>query len=74
MDCLNANGLCLVLALNNLLNDCEYSKPNSYAISLIERWVMDNFSLSFFNEFFVDVLLGRQAGRLLKEITQVFAR
>ncbi len=28
-DCLNSKGETFVLALNNLLNDCECSKPNS---------------------------------------------
>jgi len=46
-DCLNFIGERSVFALNNLLNDCECSKPNSYAISLTDRSLVDNFSFAF---------------------------
>ena len=45
--CLNATGERLVLVLNNLVNDCGYSKPNSYAISLTDKVVVDSFSFAF---------------------------
>jgi hypothetical protein len=46
-DRLNSKGEKSVFILNNLLNDCECSKPNSYAISLTDKSVVDNFSLAF---------------------------
>lgn len=45
--CLNSKGKTFVFALESLLNDCECSKPSSYAISEMERFVHDNFSLAF---------------------------
>ncbi|MDB5130076.1 MAG: hypothetical protein JWQ85_4308 [Mucilaginibacter sp.] len=46
-DCLNSNGERLVFVLNNLLNDCGCSKPNSYAISLTDKPVVYNLSFAF---------------------------
>jgi hypothetical protein len=43
----NSSGLWFVLLLNNLLNDCEYSKPNSYAISLTDKDVVESFSFAY---------------------------
>jgi len=45
-DCLKSKGERLVFVLNNLLNDCGCSKPNSYAISLTDKSVADNFSFA----------------------------
>lgn len=46
-EALNANGVWLVLLLKSLLKLCGCSKPKMYAISLILRLVVDNFSLAF---------------------------
>ena len=43
----NSKGERFVLVLNSLLNDCGCSKPNSYAISLTDKFVVDNLSFAF---------------------------
>jgi len=53
---LNSNGDKLVLVLNNLLNDCRCSKPNSVAIVLTVRIVVLDF-FSLFNQFILQMLI-----------------
>lgn len=46
-DCLNSTGDICVFCLNNLLNDCAYSKPSSNAISLTDNRVMESRTFAF---------------------------
>lgn len=56
-ECRNSNGERLVLLLNNLLKDCGCSNPNSYAISLTDKSVVDNFSFTFLSTYRVCVVV-----------------